>query len=1104
MKKFTHRWQRKSCLVLMLLAFGGAVPLQAAVTADKATIKPLAWPITGKVTSSAGEPLPGVTVLLKGTNNGTATDANGNYSLSVPENGGTLVFSFIGYTTQEKTFSGPGTVNVTMADDARALEEVVVTGYAVQQKKDLTGSVAVVNVEEMTKQPTAQVTSMLQGRAAGVTVVGNGQPGEAPQIRIRGFNTFGNNNPLYVVDGVPTTNINDLNPNDIANLQVLKDAGSASIYGSRAANGVVIITTRKGKDKIKVQYDGYYGTQRPKTGNVWNLANPTEMAEITRQALTNTAIANGKDPAAISHPQYGTASNWGLPDYLVAGNSFGIKGETPATDPSLYRTNPNYTGGNTELGTFYRIVEANKEGTDWFHEIFRPAPITSHNVAVSGGGDQGSYYFSANYFNQQGALINTYLKRYTVRSNSQFNVNKNIRVGENIGYSATDNPRITAVGGDDPIGYAFRQQPIIPIRDIMGNYAGSFATGLGNSRNPVAAMERRINNKSLGTRLFGNAFAEADIFSDFTLRTSFGGEYYANTDNSFTFPEYENSENNTFNQYTQNASSGYNWTWTNTLAYHKNFNEVHDLRVLVGTEAFDSRGINLGGTTQSYFSFDPNYTTLGTGFGGQTNSSSRSAESLFSLIGRVDYNLKDKYLLGAVIRRDGSSKFGASNRYGVFPAVSAGWRISQEEFMKGISWLADLKIRGGYGIMGNQINITAGNIFTTYGGERRNTYYDIAGTNQNIELGFRKTRIGNPDAKWESNINSNIGLDATLFGGVFDVTVDYYRKQIVDLLFNPELPGTYSTAERPYVNIAEMKNSGIDAAITGHFSATQDLKFDITGTLTTYNNKILKVSNGAQNFDAEGRRFNGSNIIRNMVGESMSSFFGYQIEGFWNNQAEIDAANAQARTAAGDANVVYQSDVAVGRFRYTDINGDGLITANDRTVLGSPNPDFSYGLNVAATYRNFDFNIFLYGTQGNEIWNQVKWWTDFYGNFAGVKSKTALYDSWMPERTNATAPILETGGSFSTSSVPNSYYVENGSYLRARNAQLGYTLPANLLSKYGVGRLRVYLQGANLFTITKYSGLDPELNAATTTAFGIDEGNYPNMRQYLIGVNVTF
>ncbi|TPE44036.1 SusC/RagA family TonB-linked outer membrane protein [Pontibacter mangrovi] len=1102
--KFTSR-QMKLATALAVACLLQAPTASSAATAAFAAESSLTVlqgvEVKGKITDENGEGIPGATVVVKGTTLGTTTDLSGNFSLSVPDGNSTLVVSFIGYKTQEIPVNNRASINVSMAADTKALQEVVVTGYAVQEKKDLTGAVAVVDVSEMTKQPEPTVTSMLQGRAAGVTVLSSGQPGESQQVRIRGFNTFGNNTPLYVVDGVPTQNISDLNPNDVETMQVLKDAGSASIYGSRAANGVVIITTKRGKDKVKVTYDGFYGTQRPPKDNPWDLANPQEMADLNWLVYKNRR--NVDDPTEVD-PLYGTytpSSSPTLPDYLVAGNQTGLMEGDPAVDPSLYYVNPFYTGGSTELGSFYRIVKANKEGTDWFDEIFDPASIMSHNVGVSGGGEMGSFYFGANYFNQEGTLKNTFYKRYTVRANSTYNLAQNVRIGENLAYSIINSRRVG--GGENMINMAYREQTIIPVYDIMGNFAGSFGNGLGNARNPVAQLDRIKNNRSLNSRLFGNVFAEADLLQHFTLRTSFGGEMYNTNTRAFIFPEYENAENNSFNQFDQNANSGYNWTWTNTLTYKQNFNDVHDITVVVGTEAYNNYWDYVNGTARGYFSFDPDYTTLSTGTTARNSFSGRGEDALYSLIGRLDYNLMDKYLFGFVVRRDGSSRFGASKRYGTFPAASAGWRISEESFMQGISWINDLKIRGGYGVMGNQLNVAPENAFYLYGADPNLTYYDIDGTNKTTAEGFRQSRIGNTNAKWETNINSNIGIDATLLNGKIDITADYYRKVIDDLLFDPELPATSGAATRPFVNIAKMKNSGLDLAITGHINATSDLTFDITGTLTTYDNEIQKVSNGSQYFDLESRRFNGSYIVRNRVGDAMSSFYGYQIEGFWDDEAEINAANETAQAATGDASAVYQSDVAVGRFRYADTNGDGVITPDDKTILGNPNPDFTYGLNIGANYKNFDFSMFLYGSQGNDIWNQVKWWTDFYPNFGGAKSKTAVHDSWTPENRNATAPIQEQSGSFSTTNVPNSYFVEDGSYLRARNMQLGYTLPKTILDNYGVGSLRVYLQATNLFTITNYSGIDPEISGGTT-AFGIDEGNYPNVRQYLVGLNLSF
>ncbi len=1049
--------------------------------------------VSGKVTDSSGGSLPGVSVVVKGTTTGTITDSNGNYALSnIPEKA-TLQFSFVGMKLQEIVVGSKTTINVTLEEETFGIEEVVAVGYGTQRKKDLTGAVAVVNINELVQQPIGQVTSLLQGRVSGVTVLGGGQPGETPQISIRGINTFGNNTPLFVVDGMPTTNVGDLNPNDIASMQVLKDA-SASIYGSRAANGVIIITTKTGSGKVKVQYDAYYGVQTVKQGNVWDLNSPQEMAELKWLVLRNS---NPDKP--INDLLYGNGDKPVLPDYIVPA---GLFEGNPRVDPSLYKVNPFYTNV-ADLQGFYRITRANKEGTDWFHEIFSAAPTMSHNLAVSGGNESAKYLFSMNYLDQEGTLTNTFLKRYTVRANSQFNVNKRIRIGENIAFSLTDNPRVSTLSEGSAIGMARRIQPIIPVYDIMGNYAGGSGGILGVAWNPVAMLERTKNNKQLASRVLGNAFAEVDVIDDLTLRTNFGGAISTGNSRSFSFPTYENAENAPTNSYSESANNSYNWTWTNTLQYKKVFNDIHNLTLIAGTESYRNSGSSVGGTTFGYYSFDPDFTNLSTGSGTQTNYSSRYIDALFSYIGRLDYVFNDKYLLGATIRRDGSSRF-LNKQYGWFPAVSAAWRISEESFMQGagLEWIDNLKIRAGYGIMGNQLNVDAANAFTTYGGNRQQSSYDITGSGKSLVEGFKKTRIGNPDAKWEKNINSNIGVDAILFNGKLNLTIDYYRKDIEDMLYNPELPGTAGRATRPFVNIAAMKNTGIDLSASSFLNITKDLKLDATLSFTSFNNEILNISNSASYFDLDKRRFDGSNIVRNAVGHSVGQFYGYQIEGFWNSQEEIDKANTSVRDA-NNPNANYQNDVKVGRFRYADINGDGKITADDRTFLGNPNPDFSYGLNLGLKYKNFDFGIFLYGVAGNDIWNNVLWWTDFNSSFEGAKSHTALYDSWTPANQNAKVAIQEVGSSFSSANVPNSYFVEKGSYLRAKNTQIGFTFSPKQLERVKLDKLRVYIQAANLFTITKYSGLDPEVSGGTVN-FGIDEGTYPSQRQFLIGVNLTF
>lgn len=1054
----------------------------------------------GKVIGSDDkQPVVGASIRLKGSTTGAVTDVNGEFTLSLKP-GNVLVISYIGYQTTEVTVGADPSLRITLTAGSNALNEVVVTGYGSQRKKDLVGAVAVVDVAALTRQPVSSVESQLQGQAAGVTVIASGQPGENPSVKIRGANTFGNNQPLYVVDGVPTTNVSDINPNDVASMQVLKDASSASIYGARASNGVIVITTKKGNGKTNVSYDAYYGTQVPKGGNVFHLLNPTEMMQLRALAIKNTAALKNI-PVDLSSNLYG-ANGDVLPDYISAGGvgPAGVHDGDPAVDPAKYNVNPFYTSG--DASGFYRITRANKAGTDWYHQIFKSAPIQSHNLAMSGSTDAATYLFSLNYFNQRGTLKNTYDKRYTVRANTSYNVTKHIRIGENLSYSLTENPLINENDEGSAIGMSFREQPIIPVYDIKGNYAGSNTANLGNARNPVAIMDRTKNNYGAFNRLFGNAFAEVDFLRYFTLRTQFGGEYYSDYNHSFTFPEYENSENNSTNSYSENSFNGYNYTWTNTLTYHQTIGK-HDIKVLAGTEAYKNRYETLGATNTGYFTFDKDYTTISTGTGTPTAYSTLTRDKIFSLLARLDYTFADKYLLNATIRRDGSSRF-KSFQYGWFPAVSAGWRISQEDFLKGVSWINDLKIRGGYGIMGNQINVDPANAFTTFGSNKTNSYYDINGTSTSTVAGFAQNRIGNPDAKWEKDKNFNVGFDGSFFGQKLDISADYYKKIITDLLFNPALPGTAGSATAPYSNVGAMNNTGLDITIGTHTNITHDLKMNAALTFTTYHNVIKQVTLGQTYFEQNSGRFNGSSIIRNSVGGPVGGFFGYKTDGFWGSKAEIDAAN----TAAGGT---YQNDAAVGRFKYADINGDGKITADDRTLLGNPNPKFTGGLNLDFSYKNFDLNMFWYGSYGNKIWNDVRWWTDFYANFAGAKSKNALYDSWTPSNTNAKAPIQEIDGSFSTNTVPNSFYVENGSYLRLKNMQIGYRFAPKIIKSIGLSSLRVYLSGANLITITKYSGVDPEIvgggtnsNTNSSTNFGVDRGNYSPNRTYLLGVQAKF
>ncbi len=1090
--------------------------------------------VTGRIVSSADkQPIAGATIEVKGTKLATQTATDGTFSIHAPADNSVLLISVVGFEKQQIPLAGKTVIgDIVLISSPVSLNEIVVTGYATQRKKDLTGAVAVVDLQDARKQPVPDVVNMLQGQASGVSVLGSGQPGQAPVIHIRGSNSFGNNTPLYVVDGVPTQNVSDLNPNDVASMQVLKDAGAASIYGARASNGVIIITTRRGAGKVKVSYDGFYGTQVPQGGNVLHMLNPTEYGQLLFEAGQNYNTLNPTNQKPVGNNIYGFGASPVLPDYLVSGTTGGVTytggfpSGSPAANPALYNADP--TGVN-----YYQVAQANKSGTDWYHEIFKPALIQQHNISVSGGTDQGSYLFSLNYFDQQGTLINTYLKRYTIRSNTTYKLNNRIRIGENLAYSLIQNPQ--ANGGilveGSAIGYAMRENPIIPVYDIQGNYAGSAPKGLNNPRNPVSIQQTTSNDRGLAGRLFGNIYAEADLLKGLSFRSSFGGEYYNGWNHLYRVPDFYDAEPQyTIPSYKETAYNGYDWTWTNTFTYNWTKGD-HNVKLVAGMESYEFINHNLGGVTYGSFSNDPNYVNLSTGSGSQTNYSNSnpiinydptspnykapvgSGESLLSYFARADYAFKEKYLLGATFRRDGSSKF-ITNRWGNFYAISAGWRISQEDFLKNARWITDLKIRGSYGIMGNQFNALGTNSYTLFGSNQQTTYYDQSGTGNSLVYGLSQSQIGNPNAKWEQDGNANIGFDLTVLQGQLTLSADWYNKSIKDLLYQITLPGTQGAATVPAYNVGRMKNTGIDLMIDGHTNITKSLKLFGTLTFTTVNNKIQQIdANGSQYFDVDSRRFNGSFIVRNAVGHPVSSFYGYKIIGFWNSQADITTADAAAKLASKGAVTTYQADEGIGRFRYADESKQGWIDNNSKTFLGNPNPKFTYGINLGLDYKQFDFSVFLYGVYGNDIWNNIKWWTDFYASFPGAaSSKTALYDSWTPIHQNAKAPIQDAinGSNGSTNTVPNSYFVEKGSYLRAKNITLGYTFGTAGLAKAGISRIRAYVQAANLFTITKYSGVDPEVSVnpmsvqIPATDFGVDEGSYANPRQYLFGLQITF
>lgn len=1075
--------------------------------------------VTGVVTGEGGRPLPGVTVTARGTNISTLTGDDGSFSLNVPQNINRLVLTSIGYEAQEVPI-GEGSLAVSMRQTAASLNEVVVTGYTAQRRKDITGSVAVVDVKNLQQIPTGSVSQALQGQAAGVTVLSSGQPGAGVNVMIRGITSIGSVAPLVIIDGTPGS-LNNLNVDDIESIQVLKDAGAASIYGVRGSNGVIVVTTKKGRSgKVRVNYDAYYGTQIPINNgkNPFGIATPQEIANAVQQEYFYSNLTP-------NNKQYGTSMTPVLPDYLIP--TAAMNGD-PRTDPSKYALYDN------------QITKANKAGTDWFNEIFDAAPIQSHNLSLGTASDKSNFFASLNYFNQQGTLLNTFLKRYSARVNTTFNIHNNIRIGENAYVFYRQSPGFTNQNEGNAISMAYRQSPIIPVYDIMGNFAGTLSQNLGNAQNPVAIQMRSKDNKSNQWDVIGNVFAEVDFLQHFTARTVFGGTIDNNYYNFFSFTQYENAENNK-NPNAFQEGFGYNssYTWTNTLTFNDIFNQVHNLKVLVGTEAVRNYGRGINGRRAGYFitnasnlTVDPSLWTLNAGPpGGQTtgNDFGPYENKLFSLFGRVDYNYAEKYLLSGTLRRDGSSVFAPENRYGWFPAVTGGWRISKESFFPQTPWLNELKFRGGWGKLGSISNINPTNPYSLYIQNAANGSYDINGSNgSSTVLGVYASQIGNTATTWEQDIVTNVGLDATLFRSKVDFSVEWYKKSISGLLFRLLPDPVIQGPSQPFVNAGDIQNTGIDAQLTYRGKIARDWNFSLTGTFTSYNNKVVALPSGRKyiDFNSAGSTRIGS-FTRMQPGQALGAFYGYDVVGLFQSTDDI---NKSAK----------QTDAAVGRFKFRDVDGDGQITPDDRTFFGNPNPDFTAGLNIGVNYKGFDFSTFLYASVGNDVINYVRYWNDFPAVFDGAISREAALNSarvvdangnpaslYVPDPTDPTGakkiynpaplhlanpdaeiPVLERGGNFSTSQQFSSYYMEDGSFLKMRSLILGYTLPSGTLRRYGIDRLRIYVQGANLFTATKYKGLDPELvnsDLNANTNFGIDFGNYPaNQKNFNFGINLTF
>src|SRR5450432_814050 len=1073
--------------------------------------------ITGKVVGSDLKPIAGATVTVKGTTVATTTNLEGVFLLEVPKNRQTVVISSIGYEAVEQNISADNTaLSITMKPQTTSLNEVVLTGYTSQRRKDITGAVSIVPVGELKAQPSFDVGNQLQGKASGVTVTESGVPGTPASVRIRGLGSFNNNSPLYVIDGVQTTNVSGLTPDDVETMLVLKDAASASIYGVRASNGVIVITTKQGRKRgVSVTYNGYYGTQNP--GKGMDLLSPQEAGELYFLSQKNVGL-----PTAGS--AYGNGATPTLPDYIYytgyAVNGTPITNSNPGVNASLYSLDYSRLG---DVGyTPYIIVPANKSGTDWYQAITRNAPITNQNLTLSGATDNSHFLMSLNYFNQDAITQYQFYRRFSIRMNSEFNVMKGVRVGENIqAFMSTANTPGSGNGNgtdnDDNteasvISQTYRINSIVPIYTINpGDFAGNKGGpggGVGtwgNSKNPLAQLYRKKDNRNNNVNVFGNVYGEVDFLQHFTVRTSFGGSN--NNQDIYTYPfiEYEDNENTGNTTYTENMVVNNSWIWTNTLTY-KNIFGKNNLTVLVGTEAQKSTGRQIIGTGTGYYAYNYKpYINLNNGaVAGLGGSQSFTPTTLESYFAKADYVYDNKYLLSALIRRDGSSKFVAPNQYANFPAFSVGWRISEENFLKSVTWLNDLKLRGSWGKLGNEAAVSASNAYTTFGSNKQSSWYDINGTNNTPAEGFYLSFVGNQLGQWETSTSTNYGFDMTVLGGSTSIIFDYYQKNTSHLLYNPSgqgILGAVNANTPAYQNVGSMANWGIDLGITNRAKITRDLTMTTAFTFTTYKNKVTAITQDGQLFFQVNSPLNeqnriGSVVTRNIVGQPLNTFYGYKVLGLFQNAAEVTKSAKQA-------------DAAPGRFKYADINNDGVIDASDRTVIGNPNPGFSYGLNLGLEYQAFDFTAFFYGVGNKQAFNYSKYWTDFTpGAFPGGRSKNALYDSWLPDgsRPNAKTPMAETnvGTGFSDNSNVNSYYVESASYFRLRNLQIGYTLPVSLTNKLKISKARFYIQGTNLFTVTNYTGLNPEVTSSSDLTSSIDMGSYPVVREYLIGASITF
>ena len=1008
--------------------------------------------VNGIVKDATGETVIGASVMVKGTKTGTVTDFDGKFHVECTP-GATLVISYIGYQTQEvKAADG---MNVVLQEAANDLNEVVVTGYTTQRKADLTGAISVVSVDDIAKQNENNPIKALQGRVPGMNISADGSPSGTATVRIRGIGTLNNNDPLYIVDGIPTkAGMHELNGNDIESIQVLKDAASASIYGSRAANGVIIITTKKGKEgKIKVDFDGSIAVST--YAHKMKVLNAKEYGQVMWQAYVN----DGMDPNTNG---LGYRYDWG---YNAQGtpvlNGVSMKkylddaGTTPAAD------------------------------TDWFDETTRTGVIQQYNVSVSNGSDKGSSFFSLGYYKNLGIIKTSDFNRFSARMNTEYKLlkNKMLTVGEHFTLNRTS--EVQAPGGF--LQNVLQFNPSLPIYTEDGNYAGPVG-GYPDRYNPVAVLERNKDNRYTYWRMFGDAYLNLNPFKGFNIRTTFGLDYSQKQQRFFTYPVTEGNVANNKNGVEAKQEHWTKWMWNAVATYNMELGK-NRIDLMAGMELNRQDDIYFSGYKEGFSILNPDYMWPDAGTTNPQAYGGGSGYSLVSFFGKANYNYADKYMASFTIRRDGSSRFGKNNRYATFPSVSAGWRINQENFLKKASWIDDLKIRASWGQTGNQEidNLARYTLYVSNygvnenGGQSYGTSYDIAGTNGGGTLasGFKRNQIGNDNIKWETTTQTDLGFDFAFFRNTLYGNFDWYFKKTKDILVN--MPGIAVMGEgsSQWINAGEMENRGFEFNIGYRNQTHFGLKYDVTANISSYRNKITALPTTV----AANGTF-GGNGVKSVIGHPMGAQVGYVADGIFKSQEEID-------------NHATQEGAGLGRIRWKDLTGDGKITEADQTWIYNPVPDFTYGFNIYLEYKNFDFTAFFQGVQGVDIISDLKKETDIWAglNIGFLNKGKRLLDAWSTTNPDSNVPALSLSDNNNEKRV-SSYWVENGSYLKLRTIQFGYNFPQTIASKLAMQRLRMYVSAQNLFTIksSSFTGVDPE-----NPNYG-----YPIPLNITFGLNVTF